>query len=69
MLTDEAKRILKKGGQVLLVEWLSSFSSMGPVSEQIIEPKLAIDLFTKRGFKFVEKISTNPHHYGIIFTY
>ena len=25
--------------------------------------------FLKRGFKFLEKIVTNPHHYGIIFTH
>ena len=26
-----------------------------------------IELFKKRGFKFIENISTNIHHYGIIF--
>lgn len=66
-LIDEAKRILKKGGKVLFIDWLSSFSSMGPTSEHIIEPKVATELFTKRGFKFAEKITTNTHHYGIIF--
>lgn len=66
-LLDEALRILKKDGKVLFIEWLSSFSNMGPTPENIIEPNMAIDLFNKRGFKFLEKITTNPHHYGIIF--
>lgn len=64
---DEARRILKKDGKILLIDWLSSFSGMGPSSDHIMEPSLVIELFTKRKFKFLEKINTNPHHYGIIF--
>jgi ubiquinone/menaquinone biosynthesis C-methylase UbiE len=66
-LLDEARRILKKDGRVLLIDWLSSFSGMGPAPEHVITPQVALDLFNKRGFKFVEKITTSPHHYGIIF--
>jgi len=66
-VVEEAARILKKGGKVLLIDWLSSFSGMGPAPEHVVEPKMAENLFTKRGFKFLEKIKTNPHHYGIIF--
>lgn len=68
-LLDEARRILKKGGKVLLIEWLSSFSGMGPCVNHVVSPEMATDLFTKRGFSFVEKITTNPHHYGIIFSH
>lgn len=68
-IVDEALRILKKGGKVLFIDWVSSFSGMGPSPEKIVDPKFAVELFTKRGFKFVEKIITNPHHYGIIFTH
>jgi len=68
-LIDEAKRILKKDGKVFLVDWLSSFGGIGPTSEHVITPKMANDLFSKRGFKFLEDINTNPQHYGIIFTY
>lgn len=66
-LIDEAKRILKKGGKVLLVDWVESFGGMGPSQMSIITPDVAIDLFTKRGFKLLEKITTSEHHYGIIF--
>lgn len=68
-LIDEAKRLLKKGGKVLLIDWLSSFSGMGPGVDHVVPPQMATDLFTKRGFKFLEKINTSPHHYGIIFTH
>jgi len=66
-LIDEARRLLKKDGKVLFIDWLSSFSGMGPSPDHVVEPRMAEDLFTKRGFEFVEKIITNPHHYGIIF--
>lgn len=68
-LIDETKRIVKRGGKVLLIDWLSSFSGMGPQPEHVVGVEAATDLFTKRGFKFVEKISVGNHHYGIIFEY
>lgn len=68
-LIDEAKRILKKDGKILFIDWLSSFSGMGPSPMHVVTPDVAMDLFTRRGFKFLEKITTSPHHYGIIFTY
>lgn len=68
-LIDEAKRILKKGGKVLFVDWVESSLGMGPSSMNVIRPDVAIDLFIKRGFKLQERITTNEHHYGIIFTH
>jgi ubiquinone/menaquinone biosynthesis C-methylase UbiE len=66
-LIDEAKRVLKKGGEVLLIDWSDSFGGMGPTRESVIPESKARELFEKRGFKFQEKISTSAHHYGIIF--
>lgn len=68
-LIDEVKRVLKKNGKVLLIDWSGSFGGMGPTPEHVITENTAKELFEKRGFKFVEKISTSVHHYGIIFTY
>jgi ubiquinone/menaquinone biosynthesis C-methylase UbiE len=68
-LIDEAKRILKKDGKILFIDWVSSFSNMGPKEESIISPETAENLFKKRGLKLVEKITTNGYHYGIIFAH
>jgi ubiquinone/menaquinone biosynthesis C-methylase UbiE len=68
-LIDEAKRILKKKGNVLFIDWTESFGGMGPAPQNVITEIKAKELFEKRGFVFVEKISTSPHHYGIIFKY
>ncbi len=68
-LVDEARRILKKGGKLLLVDWKESFDGMGPSVHHVVKESVAIDLFTKRGFKVLEKITDSVHHYGIIFTH
>ncbi len=68
-LIDESKRILKKGGKVLFVDWADSFSGMGPSVEYIVTEEEATLLFTSRGFKLLEKISVGDHHYGLIFIY
>lgn len=68
-LIDEAKRILKHDGKVLFIDWKDSFSCMGPTLDHMITKEKAISLFENRGFKVEEEISTNIHHYGIIFKY
>jgi len=68
-LIDEARRVLKKNGKVLLIEWTDSFGGMGPEFKNIVSQSTAKELFEKRGFKLEENITTSPHHYGIIFKY
>ena len=66
-LIDEAKRILKKGGKVLFVDLAMPLGGKDKRTHYIIPPAEAEELFSKRGFSVVEKISTLPNHYGIIF--
>lgn len=68
-LIDEVKRVLKKGGEALLIDWSESFGGMGPSKEMVITQSEALELFKKRGLIFVKNISTSPHHYGIILKY
>jgi len=68
-LIDEAKRLLKKGGEILLIDWKESFNGLGPTPENIVTESRAQELFTGRGFLFIKTIPESPHHYGIIFKY
>ena len=68
-LIDEIKRILKPQGKVLVIDWSESFGGMGPAPDHVITEEKALSLFTRRGFKMVEKISAGDHLYGIIFRY
>ena len=68
-LIDEVRRILKKGGKVLIVDWITPIGGIGPEPKHLISENKAKELFEKRGFKFIESLSPSAHHYGIIFTH
>jgi len=68
-MIEEAGRVLKKGGKVLLIDWTYSFSSDGPKAENLVNEDKARELFEKRGFKLDERINVGANHYGIIFKY
>ncbi|OGI64805.1 hypothetical protein A3H53_00980 [Candidatus Nomurabacteria bacterium RIFCSPLOWO2_02_FULL_40_10] len=59
----EVKRILKKGGSALLVDWSES-SVMG--AKIIIPRERAREMFEAEGFVFDREIDAGAHHYGMI---
>jgi len=63
----EAKRILKPGGRLLLVDWSASFSGMGPHTNHVVYKDDAVKLAISAGFKIDHEIDAGAHHYGIIF--
>lgn len=63
----EIKRILKKGGRVLVVDWASSFGGMGPQQGDVFTEDAAKKLFEKHGFAEDRTIAAGAQHYGIIF--
>ncbi|MEX0918602.1 MAG: class I SAM-dependent methyltransferase [Candidatus Paceibacterota bacterium] len=67
-LVLEAKRLLKPGGRLLLVDWSESFSHLGPRPEEVVPAAAAEQIFTEAGLTAGEPFSAGPHHYGIIFT-
>ncbi len=62
LFISEAKRILKRGGRVLLIDWSdASFGIMNMV------PKAqAREMFEHKGFVFDREIDAGAHHYGMI---
>jgi len=59
----EIKRILKKGGKVLLVDW----SEATPFNPKLIVPaEKAKEMFIGSGFKLERFIDAGAHHYGMI---
>lgn len=63
----EIKRILKNGGEVMLIDWSASFGNMGPLPEHVVYKDKAMELFKQAGFSLSREISAGDHHYGIIF--
>lgn len=66
-VVSEAKRILKPGGRVLMIDWSDSFGGMGPSIDNIFQAPKARALFEKAGFAFQSQIQAGDHHYGFIF--
>lgn len=64
---DEARRILKQGGKLLLIDWTASFNNMGPTSEQIFPEIEARKLAESLNFTLDRTINAGNFHYGLIF--
>lgn len=62
----EAKRILKTGGKLLLVDWKDSFNNLGPAQDAVISAGVARTLCEHEGFVIKKEISAGEHHYGFI---
>lgn len=61
----EAKRILKPGGRVLVVEW-SLESSFGPLQESRVSPGKVAEIAQSVGFILDKEIKTEGYHYGMV---
>lgn len=63
----EIKRICKSHAEVLFVDWSDSHGDLGPLSDHIILPQDAQELFNQAGFVFCKNVETGPHHYGQVY--
>lgn len=64
----EIKRVLKKGGEVVLVDWTGSFGHLGPHPDHVVTEASAKELFDAAGFTFARSFPAGAHHYGLLFT-
>ena len=62
----EAKRILKKGGQALIIEWNKEDTNIGPEKELRIFKETLVDLSQKNGWTINKEIEAGNFHYGLI---
>lgn len=65
---SEAKRVLKNGGKIFLIEWSESYGGLGPKSEDVVSKGEAMKLFGKTGFPLEREIDAGSYHYGLIFS-
>lgn len=62
---EEVKRILKKEGKVLLVDW-SDDSAFPSRQLRRVSSKEARQMFEKAGFTHEREVDAGEHHYGMI---
>jgi len=66
-LAIEAKRVLKPGGCLAVIDWTDSFGNMGPTSDMIVPATEAKKIFESAGFQFEKDFPAGDRHYGLIF--
>ncbi|MFA5023081.1 MAG: methyltransferase domain-containing protein [Candidatus Paceibacterota bacterium] len=67
-LALEAKRILKQGGRIMVIDWEGSFDNLGPKAEDIISADEVKKTFGSTGLTFLSDFPAGEHHYGLIFS-
>ena len=65
-LLAEAKRVLKEGGKLLLVDWKGSFNNLGPEPKAVVPAKDALNLCKSQGFTLKKEFNAGDHHYGFV---
>ena len=66
-ILEEAKRVLKPEGKLLIVDWKREGIPFGPE----IKDRVVYDVIKRQaentGFRFIKNIKTEKYHFGIIF--
>lgn len=62
----ELRRILKKGGQAVVIDWTSSHGGLGPHESHVIGRDAAENLFAQAGFQVVRDVPAGEYHWGFI---
>lgn len=67
-LAEEAFRILKKGGGLMVIEWKEdAVPAGGPALAERVGQDEAKNIFGKTGFSFFKELPAGAHHYELIF--
>jgi len=64
-IISEAKRVLKKGAKLLVIDWLPNVS-VGP-SEGKVSPEEVKKIADNLGLKLEKEIKAGAYHYGLLF--
>lgn len=66
-LALEAKRLLKPGGRIMVIDWSESFGGTGPAPVDIVPAEEVKKTFGSAGLAFILDFPAGDHHYGLIF--
>lgn len=65
-IIKEARRVLKKDGKLVIVDWKSN-QSMGPPEKLIISSDAVKEIAKEQGLSFEKEIPVDNYHWGMIF--
>lgn len=59
-------RLIKPGGQLLVVDWSDSHGGLGPHTSHVIQEEQAINLAQKHGFRILKRLPAGDYHYAFL---
>lgn len=59
-------KILKPGGQLLVVDWSDSHNGIGPHKDHFIKESDAENLISKNGFRVIKRLPAGKYHYAFL---
>ena len=62
----EARRVLATGGILLVIEWKSAGTTIGPAPEKRLPKEAASAAASQAGFQAVSDFEAGPSHYGLV---
>lgn len=62
----EMRRVLKRSGRALVIDWSGSFGGLGPTEAHVVTEREARKLFEDAGFTYVENIPAGAYHWGFL---
>jgi len=65
-LIEEAYRILKSKGKMLVIDWIDSYGGMGPPADSVVSSGEAVRLCEDAGLSLEKEFSAGAHHFGFI---
>ena len=66
LILQEAYRVLKFGGQALVIEWKAETGTVGPEASRRIPPEELRKLLEETGFQILKEIDAGDFHYGFL---
>ncbi len=66
-LVQEAKRLLRVGGRLLVVDWKVEATPFGPPLANRLSAEAVKQLVGKFGFTVEKEFEAGPYHYGFVF--
>ncbi|NCO23445.1 hypothetical protein COW09_00745 [bacterium (Candidatus Moisslbacteria) CG12_big_fil_rev_8_21_14_0_65_36_11] len=67
IILAEAKRILRRGGKLLVTEWEKTGAPFGPEPEKRVDKEKVKKIAESVGLVFEKEIKPGPYHYSLIF--